>query len=129
MIKQLSRFAGIGALATLLHVTVALIVAEGFGADPQLSNLTGFLTAVGFSYFGHGHFTFSTELKHRVHGTRFLSVSVLGLCVSSGLTYAITDIAGLPFLAAMGVVAVAVPLSTFVLCKLWVFHDPQRDGP
>ncbi|MEL7257610.1 MAG: GtrA family protein [Pseudomonadota bacterium] len=129
MIQQLSRFAGVGALATLLHVTVALIVAEGLGAAPQLANLTGFLAAVSFSYLGHGYFTFSTKLKHRIHGPRFLSVSVLGLCVSSGSTYVIADMAGLPFWMAMGVVAIAVPFSTFILCKLWVFSDPQRDGP
>lgn len=129
MLGQLSRFAGVGAMSTLVHVLVALCAASLLGFAPQMANLSGFIAAVSFSYFGHGYFTFEADVKHRLHGPRFFSVAALGLGVSSTLTHVITAWMGLPFVVAMGVVAVAVPASTFVLCKFWVFAEPQREGP
>jgi dipeptide/tripeptide permease len=49
--------------------------------------------------------------------------------VSAGLTQAIAVWMGTPFALAMAVVAMAVPLATFLLCKLWVFAPPQTGGP
>ncbi len=129
MLGQLSRFASVGVMSTLLHVLTAMIAKTVFGIPPQGANLCGFFAAVSLSYFGHGRFTFDTDLQHRFHGPRFLGVSALGLAVSSGLTFLITDIMGLAFAIAMAVVAVAVPASTFIMCKFWVFATPQRDGP
>lgn len=129
MIRQLSRFAGIGFAATLLHVVVALIASSGLGVSPQVANITGFAAAVTLSYFGHGQLTFSTQLEHRLHAPRFLATAGLGLVLSSAITQVIAVWLGAPFVLAMVIVAVAVPVATFVLCKFWVFAEPQPEGP
>lgn len=129
MIGQISRFAGVGAVATFLHVVVALVLAEAFGFAPQAANGMGFAAAVTLSYLGHGHFTFGAELEHRFHAPRFLATSGLGLILSSGLTQVIAVWLGAPFALAMAAVAVVVPLATFLLCKFWVFAPSQSDGP
>jgi putative flippase GtrA len=128
MIRQLGRFASVGMAATILHVVVA-IAASQLGLPPQAANAAGFATALGLSYVGHGRFTFGTELEHHRHGPRFLATAGLGLALSSGLTQVIAVWIGAPFAVAMGVVALAVPVATFLLCRIWVFAPPQPDGP
>lgn len=128
MIAQLSRFAGVGAAATLLHVAVALCAASLLGLGPQAANGAGFLAAVTLSYLGHGRLTFRVDLDHRLHAPRFIATALAGLVVSAGLTQAIAVWLGAPFALAMGVVAVAVPLATYLLCRIWVFAPPHSAG-
>lgn len=129
MIAQLSRFAGVGLLATLLHVVVALLASGLLAFSPQAANAVGFAGAVTFSYLGHGKITFGAELAHRFHAPRFFAASGLGLALSSAITYGITVWLGASFAAAMGVVAIAVPVSTFILLKFWVFASRHSSEP
>lgn len=129
LLSQITRFTGIGAIATLVHMGVALLCSSLFGFEPQPANFAGFCAAVGVSYLGHGRVTFYTNLKHRFHAPRFLTASVLALGLSSGLTQVITVKLGHPLAFAMIAMAVVVPLSSFFLYKFWVFSEPQRSGP
>ena len=108
LITQIVRFAGIGALATAIHVTAALISEAAFGLAPQVANLVGFASAVSLSYLGQGRLTFEADLHHRVHGPRFLASALLGLALSSALTQIIAVWLGAPFVLAMIVVMLIV---------------------
>ena len=129
MIGQISRFVGVGVLATLIHLTVALVVSVGLDAAPQAANGAGFLAAVAFSYLGHARLTFRVVPNHRSHAPRFVATALTGLGVSAGLTQIIAVWFGAPFIVAMLVVALAVPAATYVLCQLWVFVPTQPSGP
>ncbi len=128
MIRQLGRFASVGVAATLLHVGTALAAAR-LGLSPHAANGAGFAAALTLSYLGHGHYTFGAEVEHRRHGPRFLATASLGLVLSAAITQVVALWLGAPLALAMGVVAVAVPGATFLLCKLWVFAPPQPGGP
>jgi len=129
MIGQVSRFAGIGALATIVHVVTALLAAELFRLAPQAANGSGFAVAVTLSYFGHGKITFGASLEHRFHAPRFLAVSTFGWAISSAITEVISVRLGAPLAIAMGVVALAVPAATFLVCKFWVFSENYSAEP
>lgn len=128
MLGQLLRFGGVGALATVLHVAVAMLASELAGAAPLLANGLGFAVALLWSYLGHGRLSFRTELRHDIHGPRFFVVALAGFLVSSGITQIISVSYGGPFALAMFVVALVVPLVSFVICKIWVFA-PHAGGP
>lgn len=128
MIRQLGRFASVGLAATLLHVATALAAAR-FGLSPQAANGAGFAAALSLSYFGHGRYTFGAAVEHRRHGPRFIATASLGLVLSAAITQVVAVWLGAPLALAMGFVAVAVPVATFLLCKLWVFAPPQPGGP
>lgn len=119
---QVTRFASVGVLATLVHVGVALLAEAAFGLGAQAANSAGFAGAVILSYLGQGQWTFGAELQHRTHGPRFLSIALLGYAVSSLVTLLVTGWMGAPFIAAMAAVAVIVPGATFLACKFWVFR-------
>lgn len=126
--SRLSRFAGIGVIATLVHVVIATIAAELLGFEPKVANLAGFSIAVMVSYLGHGHFTFDTKLDHGFHAPRFLVASGLGLLISTVVTHVIAVTYGAPFIWAMGVVAVVVPSASFLMFRFWVFAQPHPEG-
>ena len=128
LLAQLLRFAGVGALATLVHVAVA-ISAEALGAGPQMANLSGFCAAVALSYLGQGRLTFEVELRHAFHAPRFVASALLGLAVSSSVTQVAVVWGGLHFVLGMAIVAVLVPATTFVMCKFWVFRPGYSAGP
>ncbi|MFX0543424.1 GtrA family protein [Roseovarius sp. S4756] len=128
-IGQLSRFVGVGVVATLVHVVTAVLAANLFGLPMQAANSAGFAAAVMLSYFGHGKITFGARLSHGFHGPRFIAVSASGWAISSALTELIAIRLGAPLFLAMGAIALAVPSVTFVICKLWVFSERQLAEP
>lgn len=122
MIARLTRFVGIGGLATLVHVTAALFGREVFGLSEMTANGFGWLAAVAISYFGHLRVTFAVLPNHATQLPRFLLISAGGLVVSSA-TVALVTVAGGNFALAMVSVAVLVPLASYLLMQLWVFAD------
>ncbi|WP_170605559.1 GtrA family protein [Ruegeria arenilitoris] len=125
MIAQLTRFASVGLFATLLHVLVAMLVRNLLSLDVQASNFAGFLAAVSVSYFGHAEMTFKATGSHQQQMVRFGLLAVLGLLLSSGITYVICEVMDTSFVVAMAIVAVVVPSVTFLVSKYWVFAGDQ----
>ncbi len=121
MIAQLLRFAGVGGLATLTHVLVASIVHALFAAPDLWSNFGGFCASVLISYLGHSRFTFATEPNHKQHLPRFVFVSLTGLAASSFIVWLISTFTDGGFYLAMALVALIVPLATFLALRFWVF--------
>jgi putative flippase GtrA len=122
------RFAGVGAVATSVHVTVAIVAAQVV-VDPSLANAVGFCAAIIVSYLGHFHMTFQlgTEAgaRHEVHIVRFLVVSLLGLGISAALVEWLTVGLGIAFPVTMGAVAGAVATLNFTLSSFWAFKAPK----
>lgn len=126
MFMQLMRFAGVGGLATLVHVCVALIANSVFGLEGLAANFAGFTAAVLLSYFGHARITFQTRPDHAQHMPRFLFVSLVGLLTSSSVVWLITERLGHGFGLSMVLVAIAVPLASFLAMKFWVFAQHRQ---
>ncbi len=121
-IGRLGRFAGIGGLATLVHVTVALALGTLFPLPDLAANLAGVLTAMSVSYFGHLHVTFGVRPAHATQVPRFLMTALSALCVSSAVVAGVTA-AGGSFAVAMALVMVTVPLASYLLFHRWVFAE------
>jgi putative flippase GtrA len=121
MLRQLIRFAGVGGLATVLHVAVALLVQHALPVSAQAANFAGFCAAVTLSYFGHARFTFQVGAQSGGQFLRFVATSLLGLATSSSTVWLITTKLGFSFWVAMVVVAAAVPLMTYIAMRYWVF--------
>lgn len=51
--RQFARFAVVGLVATAIHVSVGLVLAENFGLAPIWANLSAFAAAILASCFGN----------------------------------------------------------------------------
>lgn len=52
VVGQLIRFGGVGGMATLVHVIVAMLMRGTFGLSPLQANFAGFASALLVSYVG-----------------------------------------------------------------------------
>ncbi|WP_171181796.1 GtrA family protein [Ruegeria sp. HKCCD8929] len=127
MIAQVIRFCGIGGLATLTHVTVAVLTQSLFGLAPLHANFAGFAGALFLSYLGHSRWTFGVAAYHGLQFSRFVAVALIGLATSSGTVWLFGQM-GLGFGASMLCVAVLVPAVTYLALKFWVFDDAEKSA-
>ena len=126
MVMQLVRFAGVGVLATLVHICTALVAYELLSFASLWANFAGFAVAVFVSYFGHARITFKTEADHGQQFPRFLFVALVGLATSSSVVWLNSDRLGHSFGLSMLLVAIAVPLVSFFAMKFFVFAQHKR---
>lgn len=126
MIRQFTRFVSVGVVATLIHVTVALLLNLVTELPAQAANFGGFLSAVLFSYAGHMHFSFSVTPRHAVHGPRFAVTALAAYLASSSIVFGLHETMGYPFVTAMAVVGAAVPMVTFWIMRLWTFTENEE---
>ncbi|WBL33204.1 GtrA family protein [Sinirhodobacter sp. HNIBRBA609] len=121
MVGQLIRFGGVGGIATLVHVLMAMALQGPLGLPPLQANFGGFCAALLISYIGHARITFDADLRHAPQFVRFVTIALIGLATSSTTVWLIDTRLGAGFGIAMAAVAVLVPLMTFVTLRLWVF--------
>ncbi|WP_218630078.1 GtrA family protein [Sedimentimonas flavescens] len=121
MVGQLIRFGGVGGIATLVHVLMAMALQGPLALPPLQANFGGFCAALLISYIGHARITFDADLRHAPQFVRFVTIALIGLATSSTTVWLIDTRLGAGFGIAMAAVAVLVPLMTFVTLRLWVF--------
>ena len=121
VVGQLIRFGGVGGMATLVHVIVAMFMRGTFELSPLQANFAGFASALLLSYVGHARCTFGVGLNQRFQFLRFLFVGLIALATSSGTVWLLDIGLGLDFGIAMAAVAVLVPAVTYLAMRFWVF--------
>jgi putative flippase GtrA len=127
VLAQLVRFGGVGLLATLCHVLVALAVERVAAAPPQGANLAGFAAGVLVSYAGHARVTFGAPIQSAPRFLRFILTSLLGLVISSTTVWVASTILDLGFPVAMLCVAILVPMVTYLGMRFWVFDGRSEE--
>jgi putative flippase GtrA len=118
---RLSRFAAIGASATLLYAALALAFAN-IGMPATGGSVAAFLLAAAFSYAGHKYVTFASAGRHRFEMPRFMAVSAAGLAVVSVLPAVLTDMLGFPAAVPILLACLVIPAVNYVVLGRWVFR-------
>jgi putative flippase GtrA len=114
------RFGLVGLCATLTYVVVSL-AAKRAGIQTYSSSMLGYLASVGISYFGHGWLTFRSKRPHMSRGPRFLLATIAVFALTNLIVFIVADLLRQPFLIATIVVALCIPVLTWVLLRSWVF--------
>lgn len=122
--KELSlllRFLSVGIVATLVHVSVGLVVVTSFDVALQVANLIAFSSAFLVSFYGHHRVTFASNRPYRAALPRFVVTALIGLAASSlviwGLKSSVMLVPQFKFLIGASV----VPAITYVLGRFWVY--------
>jgi putative flippase GtrA len=121
-LRQMARFAVVGTAATATHVSVGLVLAEGFGFAPFWANLAAFATAVLVSYAGNLVWTFGMAAEGFGRLPRFVALALCGLAANQSIVFAAVDLAGWSYRVALVVVVLVVPVLTYLASCRWVFQ-------
>lgn len=119
---QLCRFSAIGIIAAAIHYWVVIGLVELSHLQALQANFCGFASAFGASYFGHRHWTFSSQNTSSISFFRFLGVALLGFMLNQLLFYLLLRHSPLPYFIALGIVLVIVAMMTYVLSRQWAFN-------
>jgi putative flippase GtrA len=126
---RVSRFALVGAGATLVYAMAASLLSGAFGAAlmPAASaSLAAYAIAAVFSYAGHKYMTFTSDGAHRLEVPRFAALTGLGLVFAWMLPLVLVD--GMDFGPAIPIAltCVTVPVVNYVVLDRWVFSGHRE---
>ncbi|MFH2244828.1 GtrA family protein [Enterobacter sichuanensis] len=120
MIKLFTKYASVGVINTLIHWVVFSVCIYVLHAGQALSNFSGFMFAVSFSFFANARFTFNssaTTLRYMLY------VGFMGtLSATVGWAADKSDIAPIVTLIVFSAISL---VCGFIYSKFIVFRDAK----
>lgn len=117
--KQLIRYGFVGVGATTVHLFVAFSLLHFLEASLVIANVSAFFSALSFSYFGNALWSFESRSGVKSLG-KFLVVSAVTLSLIVVISTWSTSAGVAPYIGIL-MIAVLIPMVSFLLQKLWVF--------
>lgn len=114
-----------GGLTTVVHIMVGLFANRVLGIVPFNANLVAFSVGFFFSYYGHRHYTFRSRGAVARSMPRFFVISAVSLIINQVIVYTLVNMMGRPYWEALALMAVVVPVFTYLLGRLWAFSDGE----
>jgi putative flippase GtrA len=114
----------VGAIATGVHIGVAMIAVAAAGVSPTVGATTGFLSAFIVSYVGHFRFSFAVSGRYRNYLLKFAVSSLASFLLSTAAVWVATAILGIDYKPALIALAIIVPICNYLVNKFWVFLQP-----
>lgn len=122
---ELARFAGVGALGTIVHFVVLVILVE-FGKVPSpLATSAGFIFGAAVNYLGAAYWVFPAKRDHLRSGYRFFLVAVVSMGLNLFICGVGVEVLGLHYLLAQTCATGTVFLLNFGCNKLWSFQSAR----
>ena len=121
---RLARFSAVGALATVVHISVAMVAVAEFFASPTVGSVIGFVAAFVVSYVGHLRFTFAAPGRYCDYLLKFAISSLASFLLSTGAVWVATSILRIDYRPALIALAIIVPVCNYLVNRFWVFLQP-----
>lgn len=131
LVGQATRFAGVGAVSTVLHLGLFALLAGGLGSA-QLANTAALVIATVFNTWANRRWTFGVRGRARAVQHQVQAFTVFGITwamSAAGLALLHLAASAPPTWAQTAVIAVANVVSTvlrFVAMKAWIFARPNH---
>lgn len=119
--RQILRYIIVGGLGTAAHLAVLAMSVEWWQLDVVLASVAGFLAALSVSYVLNHYWTFESRRSPGSSFWRYLSVSLSGLLLNTGMVYVMVEYLHWWYLTAQISVIFVVPTSNFLLNRYWAF--------
>jgi putative flippase GtrA len=121
--KQFFYFAGVGAIGTVCHYSVLIILVNIMKVNPVIGSICGFITGAFVNYVLNYRWTFRSKKRHIDAMSKFFSIAFVGLLVNSGIMFIGTEIVHFQYLIVQIFATGIVLISNFIGNKLWTFRE------
>jgi putative flippase GtrA len=124
----ISRFGLAGAVNTLAGFAVIAALDLGLGVESRIANAVGYGVGLLISFLLNRMFVFKSVERARATGPRFLAAAAFAFLINQAVLSLIIGLLGSADkirLLAQLLAMTAYTGTMFVLCTLWVFHEPQ----
>ncbi len=115
---QLINFFGVGAVATVVHLTVALTLSSMTAINPFVINLLAFSLAFPVSFWGHKHLTFKSEGSIK----RFFILAFSGFILNNFILTSLYLRSTISHSLMLCLSTLLTPFLTYWGARLWAFR-------
>jgi len=122
----LLRYVSAGGVGTTLHFATLVLLVELLAVAPGWATLVGAIVGAIANYLLNYHFTFASNISHRVALPKFVAVAVLGAIVGGGGLWAATKSFGIHYLVAQIACTGIVLLLGFASNQAWTFRAKRN---
>ena len=126
-IVQFLLFAGIGAIGTLGHFSILVVLVQLWTIDPVIASCLGFIVGALINYILNYHFTFQSNKGHTEALAKFLIVAVVGAGINATIMYNGVKNTDINYLIVQVFATSVVLLWNFAINKLWTFTHPATN--
>lgn len=125
--RELTSFASIGILATLLYAFLAWLAIDLWQLQPAVGSVLAYICSATFSYLGHRYLTFRSKSKPAAEIRRFIFLTFVGITASTLLMQIGSEI-NVPSLALIVAITICIPVINYAALKFWVFRQQNTLG-
>jgi putative flippase GtrA len=126
--RQIARYIVVGGLGTGAHLLILTLCIEFLRLDVLRASSAGFLAALSVSFVLNHCWTFASARTHLGSFWRYLSVSLFGLLLNTGMVYALVEFLQWWYLTAQMAVIFVVPTCSFFLNRYWSFASKPNQN-
>ena len=127
-VLRFMRFAAVGAVGTVAHYALLLVLVEGLGARPLVGATAGFVLGAIVNYTLSRMLVFDSDRSHVEALPRFFAVAAVGLGWTALLMMLFVDALGLHYLLAQLITTALLLLWHYAGNALWTFRRrPKAD--
>jgi putative flippase GtrA len=125
IIRQLSSFAGVGVVASVIHYGLLVSLVELGGLSPVPSALCGFTAGGIVSYGLNRRHTFISDRPHTEAVWRFFLVASVAFVLTYLFMRLFGEIVHMPYLLAQVGTTLIVMVWTFAANRWWTFRQSK----
>lgn len=128
------RFGIVGGAASVSYFLLGLLFVAMAGLPTLAGNALAYALSFIVSYLGQCRWTFRAAdsaaggASHKTMLPRFAATQAVGLGCNSAIVWLLVRL-GVPYVWAMPVAVLTVPVMVYVLCKFWVFRTQASFAP
>ncbi len=115
------QFAVVGGFATGIQYCVLFVLVHFAQLDPVIASAIGFVVSAFLNYVVNYRYTFASDERHVLAGSKFAALASIGLMLNSLILAQLIDL-GLHYLVAQLIATVAVLVWNFVGNSVWTFR-------
>lgn len=124
MVRQFSLFTLVGAVGTLAHYLLLVILVDGFAVPPVPASMAGALLGALVNYVLNYRYTFASRKRHHEAMPKFLAVAAVGFGLNAVLMWITVEIIGLYYLLGQLCATALVLVWNFFGNRFWTFGEP-----
>ncbi len=120
--ERMLRHLIVGGIATLLYLTIMVLLVEHLNMNPVLAACLAILILEVFYYTANWFWVHEPTLGHRAAIVRYIVTLVVILALNSGIMALTVDVLGLWYVWGLCAIILIVPITNFLLNFYWVFR-------
>ena len=119
--KKFIRYGIVGAVGTVTHLGLLLILVELISLSPVIASSLAFMVVVIISYYLNYTWTFKAKNNPFTALIKYLVVCSCGFSLNAGIMYLVVDVLHGWYLLGQVIAIVVIPISNFILNSCWAF--------